>query len=106
MSKVHIILMVAMLSLLSACQPPPSGKPAGLAYPYLYYQLQQQKLSETLAVPVQGVKPRQIADTWGGARSEGRKHQGVDIFAIRGTPVLSSTQGIVSQVGLIDLAAK
>ena len=55
MSKVHIILMVAMLSLLSACQPPPSGESTGLAYPYLYYQLQQQKLSETLAVPVEGV---------------------------------------------------
>ena len=106
MSKVHIILMVAMLRLLSACPPPPSGESAGRTYPYLYYQLQQQKLSETLAVPVEGVKPRQIADTWGGARSEGRKHQGVDIFAKRGTPVLSSTQGIVSQVGLDRLGGK
>lgn len=106
MNKVKLILLAGSLSLLTACQPPQSGERAGLAYPYLYYQLQQQKLSETLPVPVEGVKPRQIADTWGGARSEGRKHQGVDIFAKRGTPVLSTTQGIVSQVGLDRLGGK
>ena len=63
MNKVKLILLAGSLSLLTACQPPPSGEHAGLAYPYLYYQLQQQKLSETLPVPVEGVKPRQIADT-------------------------------------------
>lgn len=52
-----------------------------------------------LPVPVAGVKPAQLADTWGGARSEGRKHEGIDIFARRGTPVLSSTEGIVVRVG-------
>jgi murein DD-endopeptidase MepM/ murein hydrolase activator NlpD len=52
-----------------------------------------------LPVPVEGVKPRALRDTWGGARSAGRKHEGVDIFARRGTPVRSSTEGIVTQVG-------
>ncbi|MET0267974.1 MAG: M23 family metallopeptidase [Duganella sp.] len=52
-----------------------------------------------LPVPVQGVPPRALRDTWGGARSEGRKHEGIDIFARRGTPVLSSTEGIVTKVG-------
>jgi len=52
-----------------------------------------------LPVPVEGVKVRALRDTWGGARSEGRKHEGIDIFARRGTPVLSSTEGIVAQVG-------
>lgn len=52
-----------------------------------------------LPVPVAGIKPGQLADTWGGARSEGRKHEGIDIFARRGTPVLSSTEGIVMRVG-------
>jgi peptidoglycan LD-endopeptidase LytH len=52
-----------------------------------------------LPVPVAGVRPVQLADTWGGARSGGRRHEGIDIFAKRGTPVLSSTEGIVLRVG-------
>lgn len=52
-----------------------------------------------LPVPVEGVRARALRDTWGGARSEGRKHEGIDIFARRGTPVLSSTEGIVTDVG-------
>jgi murein DD-endopeptidase MepM/ murein hydrolase activator NlpD len=52
-----------------------------------------------LPVPVAGVKPSGLADTWGGARSEGRRHEGIDIFAKRGTPVLSSTEGVVVRVG-------
>ncbi|USX28994.1 M23 family metallopeptidase [Oxalobacteraceae bacterium OTU3CINTB1] len=52
-----------------------------------------------LPVPVEGVRARALRDTWGGARSEGRKHQGIDIFARRGTPVLSSTEGIVLRAG-------
>ena len=94
------------MAFLSACQPPKSGDPAGFKYPYLYYQLQQQELSDQLMIPVQGVKAKQISDTWGAARSQGRKHEGVDIFAKRGTPVLSATQGIVSRVGLNTLGGK
>ena len=53
----------------------------------------------SLPVPVAGVPARALRDTWNGARSEGRKHEGIDIFAERGTPVLSSTEGIVADVG-------
>ena len=59
-----------------------------------------------LPVPVKGVLARQLSDTWGGARSEGRKHEGIDIFAKRGTPVLSSTEGIVVAVGLNRLGGQ
>jgi murein DD-endopeptidase MepM/ murein hydrolase activator NlpD len=53
----------------------------------------------SLAMPVQGVLPRALRDTWHAARGEGRKHEGIDIFARRGTPVLAATEGIVLRVG-------
>lgn len=49
----------------------------------------------SLPVPVEGVEPSQLSDTWGAARSEGRKHEGIDIFAPRGTQILSVSPGLV-----------
>lgn len=40
-----------------------------------------------------------LSDTWGAARSQGRTHEGIDIFAARGTPIQATTAGIVSKVG-------
>jgi len=53
-----------------------------------------------LAVPVQGVAPAGLADTWGAARSGGRRHEGIDIFAKRGTPITSPVDGLVIGVGV------
>ena len=52
-----------------------------------------------LPVPVRGVAPRQLSNTWGSPRPEGRRHQGIDIFASRGREVVSTTTGIVATVG-------
>jgi murein DD-endopeptidase MepM/ murein hydrolase activator NlpD len=38
-----------------------------------------------------------LSDTFGAARSGGRKHQGIDIFAEEGTPVLATTPGTVTR---------
>ncbi len=59
-----------------------------------------------LAMPVKGIRTKQIADTWGAARSNGRAHSGQDIFAKRGTPVFSATEGYVLRVGESDLGGK
>lgn len=48
-----------------------------------------------LHMPVDGVRVSQVSDTWGAARSEGRIHEGTDIFAPAGTPVRSATSGFV-----------
>jgi peptidoglycan LD-endopeptidase LytH len=58
-----------------------------------------QQAPEMLHVPVIGVAPSQLHDTWGAPRSEGRHHQGIDIFAPKGTPVISTTPGIVQRIG-------
>ena len=51
-----------------------------------------------LLMPVDGVRMRQVVDTWGAARTEGRLHEGTDIFAPAGTPVRSATQGFVYRI--------
>lgn len=49
-----------------------------------------------LMVPVDGVRPEKVADTYFQARDGGaRTHQAVDILAKRGTPVLSADSGTV-----------
>ncbi len=52
-----------------------------------------------MPVPVVGVSANALRDTWGAARDGGRRHEGIDIFAPKGTPVTSTTRGLVLRVG-------
>jgi murein DD-endopeptidase MepM/ murein hydrolase activator NlpD len=70
-----------------------------LRHPIVLLSLLTSPPPSTLEIPVMGVQKSQIPDSWGAPRSEGRSHKGVDIFATRGTPVLSATGGIVLRVG-------
>src|SRR5687767_1478035 len=46
-----------------------------------------------LIVPVAGVRPEQLLDTFADARSEGRSHDAIDIPAAAETPVLAAADG-------------
>ncbi|WP_234735608.1 M23 family metallopeptidase [Tellurirhabdus bombi] len=57
-----------------------------------------------LSFPVKGRDSRAISSYFGVARDGGRRrHEGVDIFAPRGTPAVASTDGVVSGVGTTNL---
>ena len=51
-----------------------------------------------LLVPVQGITPAQLVDTFTDSRSEGRSHDAIDIMAPHGTPVLAVADGRIEKV--------
>ncbi|BBF77073.1 M23 family metallopeptidase [Acinetobacter ursingii] len=93
-----------IISLFAACttvpkksQPLPANRVA---------QLQMQRLDTRLPIPVKGIKRNELTDTWGAARGQGRRHEGIDIMAPRGTKVYSSTDGLVADLRDNNLGGK
>lgn len=67
--------------------------------------LLQQELPTENSLP-SPLPEQHLTDTWGAARSQGRTHEGIDIFAARGTPIQATTQGIVRKVGENNLGGR
>jgi murein DD-endopeptidase MepM/ murein hydrolase activator NlpD len=84
---VPLLIVVAV----AACAP--------FATSFRLASLARQAPAEALLMPVAGVRVTEVADTWGAPRSGGRRHEGQDIFAPRGTPVVSAVPGIVTSIG-------
>jgi len=62
------------------------------------WELSRMPPPEALSMPGREVQASRIADTFGAPRGADRSHEGVDIFAPRGTDVLSATPGIVAAI--------
>ncbi len=87
-----MFIALALCALLSALWWPQLL--AGLRYAELLRQ--PAPTSASLPNPLPGTR---LSDTWGVARSEGRRHEGIDIFAARGTPIRASSGGLVARIG-------
>ena len=61
----------------------------------------------SLNFPVSGKENSAIQSFWGASRSGGkRSHQGIDIFANRGTPAIAAANGYISNTGNRGLGGK
>jgi murein DD-endopeptidase MepM/ murein hydrolase activator NlpD len=71
-----------------------------------YYALNI-SITPVLINPVFGASNRSIGSFYGASRDNGKRlHEGVDIFATRGTPVIAPTDGFISRVGKSSLGGK
>lgn len=65
------------------------------------------RLEAQLAFPVAGHDMRAAQSLWGVDRDGGRRsHEGIDIFARRGTPVVATSAGVVNRVNVTNLGGK
>jgi peptidoglycan LD-endopeptidase LytH len=56
------------------------------------------EITDSFIIPVEGVKPSELYDSYSDGRSEGRTHNALDIAAPRGTPVLAARDGKIIRI--------
>lgn len=99
-TKVSVVLVVMLLILVVT----------GLSDTLVFYarvaKLYTQSPDTRIAMPLEDVSRKEVADTWGAPRGTGRRHEGQDIFAPRGTPILSATNGYIYKIGENNLGGQ
>jgi murein DD-endopeptidase MepM/ murein hydrolase activator NlpD len=104
LSRIFAVLAVTILLLVV------TGIGDAIANSVLFYvrvaRLYAQTPDSKIAMPLENVAKRAVADTWHAPRGTGRLHEGQDIFAPRGTPILSSTNGYVFKIGENNLGGQ
>jgi len=100
LTKVSVVLVVILLIVVGT----------GLSDTLVFYarvaKLYTQSPDTKIAMPLEDVAKKEVADTWGAPRGTGRRHEGQDIFAPKGTPVLSATRGYIYKIGENNLGGQ
>lgn len=73
---------------------------------WFVYTLAIEAPPTTLSNPLVSKRSPRLVNSWGNPRSGGRRHEGIDIFAAKDTPVTSTTRGIVTRVGTNGLGGQ
>jgi murein DD-endopeptidase MepM/ murein hydrolase activator NlpD len=100
LSRVFAVLAVALLLLTI------TGASDTLVFYARVLKLYSQSPDSRIAMPLEDVSKRAIADTWQAPRGTGRRHEGQDIFAPKGTPILSATNGYIYKIGENNLGGQ
>jgi murein DD-endopeptidase MepM/ murein hydrolase activator NlpD len=100
LTKVSVVLMVVLLVLVVTIFSDTLVFYARVA------KLYTQSPDTRIAMPLEDVAKKEVADTWGAPRGVGRRHEGQDIFAPKGTPILSATNGYIYKIGENNLGGQ
>jgi peptidoglycan LD-endopeptidase LytH len=79
-------------------EPAPEASPIARPIEVLGVDALADLRSRALAVPVKGVDPDDLQDTFDDKRGEGRRHEALDILAARNTPVLAVEDGTIARL--------
>jgi murein DD-endopeptidase MepM/ murein hydrolase activator NlpD len=87
-----------------------TGVGKSIAKEFTFYarvvKLYTQTPESRIPMPLAQISRNQIASTWHAARGADRLHEGQDIFAPKGTPILSATRGLVYKIGVNSLGGQ
>jgi murein DD-endopeptidase MepM/ murein hydrolase activator NlpD len=99
-SKLFAVLAVTLLLFVV------TGAADSLVFYARVLKLYTQEPDTRIAMPLEDVRKKEIADTWQAPRGTSRRHEGQDIFAPRGTPILSATSGYIYKIGENNLGGQ
>jgi murein DD-endopeptidase MepM/ murein hydrolase activator NlpD len=106
LKQVTIVILLVVTTACATRQPEliPAPETGGqIVPPSITNEDEEYFLDHQLMVPVDGVQPKDLRDTFNEARDGGRTHRATDIPAPRGTPVIAAISGTVARMSTSSL---